>query len=181
MELKALIACLVNEIPIRGKKALQKLVYFCSEAGVPIYTNFRLHIYGPYSNEVADEVGEAIGCEIVKVGHDGYTFYKGLSCDKVLDEYKEEIITNMDKIRRVLNTFSTFSPTLLELYATVHFIATALNEAYDDISKERIILEVYNAKAGKFKSKEIEQAYDDLVTWGWLEKSKVCSDTAFQP
>jgi hypothetical protein len=86
----------------------------------------------------------------------------------------------MDKIRRVLNTFRNFSPTLLELYATVHFIATALKEAYDNVSKERIIGEVYNAKAGKFTTEQIERAHDDLVKWGWLEEGEVCPGEAFQ-
>lgn len=65
MELEALIAYLVDRTAIiRGKKAIQKLVYFCSEAGVPVYASFRMHIYGPYSNEVAEEIGEAIAKEI---------------------------------------------------------------------------------------------------------------------
>ena len=65
MQLEGLIAYLVNT-KMSAEKALQKLVYFCSEAGVPMHARYRMYIYGPYSNEVAEELAEAITKEIVK-------------------------------------------------------------------------------------------------------------------
>lgn len=171
MEIEVLIAYLTAKLPIRGKKALQKLVYFCTEAGVPVRANYRLYIYGPYSNEVAEELSEAVTKEIIKVGDDGLSFYKGLSCDEYLARNQQEIEANQEKIERVLTTFSSLTPLTLELYATVHFIASALREAYGQVSQERVVKEVYGAKVGKFTIERIKAAYDDLVDQGWLAES----------
>jgi hypothetical protein len=168
MKLETLIAYLTDQTIIKGKKALQKLVYFCSEAGVPVYVNFRLHIYGPYSNEVAEELGEAITKDIVKIAPDGYSFSRGSSCDKYLARDREDIVANQEKIKKALDVFGKFMPKDLELYATIHFISTALNEAYGEIAEERVVREVYRAKGDKFSVQRIKDAYQDLLSWGWL-------------
>jgi hypothetical protein len=168
MKLETLIAYLADKITIKGKKALQKLVYFCAEAGVPIYANFRLHIYGPYSNEVAEELGEAVTSEIVKVSPDGYSFSKGSSCAKYFARDREDIEVNREKIQRVLDVFGGFTPLELELYATIHFIATALSEAYGEVTEERVVKEVYRAKGNKFNVQRIKSAYQDLSAWNWI-------------
>lgn len=168
MKLETLIAYLADQTKIRGKKALQKLVYFCAEAGVPLYVNFRLHIYGPYSNEVTEELGEAVTKEIVKVSPDGYTFSKGVSGDKYLARDRGNIEAHREKIQKVLDTFGRFSPLELELYATVHFIATALNEAYGYVTEEKVVKEVYRAKGDKFSVQRIQSAYQDLSDGGWI-------------
>jgi len=169
MELKVLIAYLVSQIPVKGKKAMQKLTYFCSENGVPIYANFRLHIFGPYSNEVAEELGEAVAIEIVKKETDGYTYYKGDGAEEILMDRGYAIEPYKDKIKKVLDDFGGLTPLELELYATVHFIATALQGAYKDVPKERIIRETARAKEGKFSRNQIEGAYGFLLEKGWLK------------
>lgn len=60
MELKLAVAYVASHVKIRGKKALQKLVYFLQVAGIPTGCSFRMHIYGPYSNEVAQEYDELV-------------------------------------------------------------------------------------------------------------------------
>ncbi|MGB9662859.1 MAG: hypothetical protein ACPL5F_12750 [Moorellaceae bacterium] len=57
---------------------------------------------------------------------------------------------------------------MFELYATVHFIATALQEAYGDLNEEAVIAEVYRAKGDKFNPQQIRQAYHELLNRGWL-------------
>lgn len=170
MKLETLIAYLADRTVIRGKKALQKLVYFCAEAGVPLYANFRLHIYGPYSNEVAEELGEAVTKEIVKISPDGYTYLKGAAGDMYLVQGKEDIDAHREKIHKVLDVFGVMSPLDLELYATIHFIATALNEAYGQVTEEKVVREVYGAKGDKFSVPKIKSAYHDLLDWGWLRR-----------
>ncbi len=44
-----------------------------------------------------DALGEVIEREIVKAGDNGYSFYKGLTCDKILCKHQEQIRANMDK------------------------------------------------------------------------------------
>lgn len=136
MELEALIAYLADRTVIRGKKALQKLVYFCRETGVPVYATYRLHIYGPYSNEVAEKLGEAVTKEIIKLDHDGFSFTAGTSCREYLTRHQRAIELHQEKIDKVLEKLGKFSPLALELYATVHFVATALAEAYGVVSED---------------------------------------------
>lgn len=172
MKIEALIAYLADKTVIRGKKALQKLVYFCTETGVPVYASFRMHIYGPYSNEVAEELIEAIAKEIVKLDYDGFSFTKGTACQEYIDKYQQDIDAYRAQIDRVLDTFGRYTPLELELYATVHFIATALQEAYGEVNEEAVIAEVYRAKGDKFTRLQIRQAYRDLVNWGWLTQGR---------
>ncbi|MBC7292713.1 MAG: hypothetical protein H5T84_01175, partial [Thermoleophilia bacterium] len=117
MKLEALIAYLASRTQIRGKKALQKLVYFCREAGVPLYATYRLHVYGPYSNEVAEELRTAVDKEIVAIDQDGFTFFAGSACQLCLNEYRRDIGLYRDEIERVLACFGPCSPVELELYA----------------------------------------------------------------
>ncbi|MCA9277559.1 MAG: hypothetical protein R3B58_05540 [Phycisphaerales bacterium] len=39
---------------IKGRKRMQKVIYFLKQAGCPIYADYTLHHYGPYSSEVAN-------------------------------------------------------------------------------------------------------------------------------
>jgi len=41
---------------IRGKKALQKIVYFVKEFGVPMTYSFRWWFFGPFSKELYDDL-----------------------------------------------------------------------------------------------------------------------------
>jgi uncharacterized protein YwgA len=169
MQLEGLIAYLVNKKDVRGKKALQKLVYFCSEAGVPIHARYRMYIYGPFSNEVAEELSETITKEIVKAHDNGPKFSKGVCCDKFLELYKHEIESNSEKIDRVLEDFGDFTPLNLELYATVHFIASSMRQAYGKTG-DVVMDDVKKAKGKKFTRDQIKEAYNDLIKQGWLPK-----------
>ncbi len=168
MELEVLIAYLARRVPIKGRKALQKLVYFCQEAGVPVRASFRMHIYGPYSIEVAEELGEAIAKGIIKVGGDGVRFEPGLACEKVVAAHAEGLAAHREKIEEVLQRLGGFAPINLELYATVHFIATALREVYGSVSEQKVLDEVLAAKGDKFSPTTVSKAYRSLVEWGWL-------------
>lgn len=168
MQLEGLLAYLVDRMEIRGKKALQKLVYFCAEVGVPIYTRYRMHIYGPYSHEVAEELNEAVMKDIILVADDGVTFSRGSSCDTYLKQHQQDIELYREKIDDVLNTFRTFTPMKLELYATVHFIAASLWQAYGNVTEEQVVSEVLEAKGDKFSEMETRNAFRNLVAWGWL-------------
>jgi len=170
IKLETLIAYLTDHTVIREKKALQKLVYFCAEAGVPLCAKFRLYINGPYSNEVAEELEEVVIKEIVKFSPYGYTYLRGTECDNYLVRDREDINTYREKIQKVLDVFGEMSPLDIELHATIHFIATALNEAYGQVTEEKVVKEVYMAKGDNFSIQRIKSAYHDLLDWGWLRK-----------
>lgn len=168
MELEILIADLASQVTIKGRKALQKLVYFCQEAGVPVSSSYRMHIYGPYSNEVAEGLRSAIDKEIIKMSNGGVGFEHGRACEGVIAQHKDDLAKHREKIENVLLRFGQFTPLKLELYATVHFIATALWEAYGEISEQQVLDEVLAAKGDKFSPDAVCRAYCHLIEWDWL-------------
>lgn len=168
MELKTLVAYLAKHTEIKGKKALQKLVYFCVENGVPVNCSFHMYLYGPYSDEVAEEIGELVNSEILSIKPDGYTFIKGTACDEYYSCHEQEIQQHKAIIYDILKRFSGFRPLMLELYATVHFIANAKKHINGNVEEEEVVKEVRRAKGTKFSEQDIKNAYRDLVTWNMI-------------
>lgn len=50
----------------KGRKRLQKLVFFLQEAGCPLHCRFTLHNFGPYSRDVADACDEIVAAGLVE-------------------------------------------------------------------------------------------------------------------
>ncbi|MCR4431976.1 MAG: hypothetical protein NUV45_13280 [Tepidanaerobacteraceae bacterium] len=173
MELEGLICYLIKNRKIKGKKALQKLVYFCLESGVPVDCSFRMYLYGPYSSELAEEINESVDKGILCIKADGYTFEKGANCDYFYKQNEKDIAKYKKTIDRVIENFSGFSPMMLELHATVHFIAATHNQIYGEIEKQKVLQEVYMAKGKKFDKEQIEKAFDDLVKWNMIQNKTI--------
>jgi uncharacterized protein YwgA len=51
---------------IRGRKRMQKVVYFLQQAGCPIEAEFSLHHYGPYSRDVAEVTDIMVGQQLLQ-------------------------------------------------------------------------------------------------------------------
>jgi uncharacterized protein YwgA len=166
MELKTLVAYLAKHTKIKGKKALQKLVYFCTEMGIPVNCSFRMYLYGPYSDELAEEIGDFIHSDILCIENDGYTFTCGTACDDCCNE--QELEQYKEKIDKVIGLFSGFRPMMLELYATVHFIAHAKKQINGSVEEDEVVNDVLNAKGSKFGEQEIRNAYKKLVEWNMI-------------
>lgn len=45
---------------VRGRKRLQKIVYFLQRAGCPLKAQYTLHLYGPYSRDLAELCDEMV-------------------------------------------------------------------------------------------------------------------------
>lgn len=163
MDLKTLVAYLAKHMEIRGKKALQKLVYFCSESGVPLNCSFHMYLYGPYSDEVAEEIGDLVHSDILCVKRDGYTFTGGTACDEYC--YGQDIEQYKKSIDEVIERFSGFRPMMLELYATVHFIAHAKKQINGKVEEVDVVRDVISAKGSKFSEQEIRDSYQKLIEW----------------
>jgi len=84
-----------------------------------------------------------------------------------LEQHKSDIELNVNKIDKVLKTFGELSPSSLELYATVHFIASSKKHAYGQAG-EVVINDVIKAKGRKFTPEQIKNAYNTLINQGWL-------------
>ena len=73
----ATIVALVQNAKARlGKIQVQKLVYFCQHAGVPTEYKYEIYHYGPYSFELAHDLGSLDSLGVVNIQSDpsGYGF-----------------------------------------------------------------------------------------------------------
>jgi len=149
---------------IWGKVALQKLLYFVKESGVPIECNFGMHIFGPFSIEVANSYNlwKAKGIFTEEFTSSGFCFVKGNQCEKYKGSGNRLLKQYMVKLEEVVNNFGKLRPLELELNATVHFINKRLKESYGETNKENVINEVINEKGEKFTKKEVRDSYEKL-------------------
>ena len=156
----AAIQCIVEQSKDVGKTKVQKIIYFLQEwLGVPLQYRFRMHHYGPFSQDIDSGISALQSAGYVEVSHDplGYGYHitpasaKQLPWDSELAKYRGEIA-------KAIGALSVLDASNLELYATVHFVQNLLGEP----SKEKVVTNVYRLKP-KFKEQTIRLAYDQLV------------------
>jgi uncharacterized protein YwgA len=109
---------------IVGKVRLQKIVYLLDQLGVQTGFSFSYHHYGPYSDELADVVEDDVIFRRVKAERrrrsDGvpYVVYKPAAGAEVGTS-----IFDAPKIKSALQAMQRSSATVLELAATIHWLA----------------------------------------------------------
>lgn len=168
MDLAAAVAYMVTRKPIKGKKALQKLLYFCTETGLPLRLSFKMHLYGPYSNEVAQEYDRLVFGNILVEEGEERVFRAGSECRAYLEMHGCIIKQYQKQLDKILDLFGDLTPWQLELYATLHFISVSLATAYGKVERDEVIAQLRAAKGGKFSEEEIATAYSNLEAWGLL-------------
>lgn len=160
-----------DRIPVKGKKAFQKLVYLCGALGVPLRYRFRLYFYGPFSAELADtlDLFQARGFLAVVEGGGLYKVYKlGEAGRNYLLAHQEEIIPHEGVVQRVQALFGGFTPAQLELFSTVHFVAEGCAK-YEGIERdEEVVRRITGIKGDKFTEEEATAALQSLRQWGLL-------------
>ncbi len=145
---------------IYGKKALQKLMYFISEAGLADY-KFRWWFYGPFSRELYDDMDEycALGYIIYDNTERGYPLIRVGDMSKIKFSNEGDNLSKINRIVNVLKELSDdFNPTELELIASIHFLRNKdpliSDEEKDDPDKIYKLLKIW--KGDKFKPKDIK-------------------------
>ena len=156
----AVIQLIVNELADTGKIKIQKILYFIQEAlGAPLEYRFRMHHYGPFSEDIESDISvmRAVGYIDVEADANGYGYHitpaseEQLPWDSELAKYRGEMVDAIDGLK-VLDASD------LELFATVHFVQHLLEKA----SKEDVLDSVSQLKP-KFTKQTIQSAYDQLV------------------
>ena len=109
---------------IVGKVRLQKMVYLLDQLGVRTEFSFSYHHYGPYSDELAEVVEDDVIFRRVRAERrrrsDGvpYIVYKTDTADTA-----SESVFEQPKIKAALQAMQRSSATVLELAATIHWLA----------------------------------------------------------
>jgi uncharacterized protein len=136
-----------------GRIRLQKVMYLLDQLGMKSDARFEYHHYGPYSEAVSDAVTDAKFWghlkEIVTFRVADGAPYSTFKTDNPPPARLGKMTA--EAARSYLGRFSTYSATVLELAATIHWLAS--KEAVPDWRSE---IEI--RKAGKTANGRLEQA-----------------------
>ncbi len=163
-----------------GKKAIQKLVYFLKEVGLPVRFRFQWDKFGPYSQELAYYIDDLVAEGLVKSSpttirlpqHQAEGVQYNFSVTEKGGEILSEVNLSRDetaKIQEVLKLVREVSPQNLELYASVHYLVKFYStksesmrfpEGLDDL------MDLY--KPGRFTSQQVKAVYHILKQHGLL-------------
>jgi uncharacterized protein YwgA len=155
----AIIRFIVDKLKDVGKIRVQKLVYFLQWIfDVPLGYDYKMHYYGPYSDELNDDLIAMQMSKNVEIGADptgyGYHIIPGAEVvttkDDVLSKYSE-------KISKCLREFGKFSPNELEILGTLHFVKYIAG-----VSNEAKIIEKTSMLKPVFLRSTIEETYKKL-------------------
>lgn len=111
---------------IVGKVRLQKVVYLLDQLGMDSGLEFEYHHFGPYSEELTDQIDDekAFGAIEEKYGYresDGVPYSIFAAAEKGAPDRIGALDSEVAK--RALQVMKESSPTVLELAATIHWLA----------------------------------------------------------
>ena len=159
----AVIRRIVELAPDPGKTSIQKIVYFLqSGLDVPLGYRFKMHYYGPYSEELDGKLSLANAMGIVEIGTDsaGFGYHIKLGAFPV-----EEVESSMpwEEIDEKIRTLGELELRQLELLASVHFIQS-IRSQWD---RSKVISTVHRLKP-KYSEERIQKAYQDIERMGLI-------------
>ena len=111
-----------------GKTKIQKITYFLQKSvGVSLKYPFRMHYYGPYSDELDNALSwaNALGYVDIKPDLHGFGYHVMSAQDGDIaweSEYDISQAHDIQKIDRVIDILGDLETYELELYATIHLI-----------------------------------------------------------
>lgn len=174
----------LSQIPL-GRTIIQKICYFIKSKGVPLDYDFDMYHYGPYSQDlyyrmddmVADKVvtdNKALNfANISNVKTSSSKYILGDNAKELLELYNKDLNKYTATIDSVIEVFSEFDHTSLELLSTIHYFQTTLTSYYNKpANKDEVIIKVKEAKGDKFKDDLISRAYDALKEAGIFDWNK---------
>lgn len=161
---KQVIVALVRQAHSRveqlGKTQFQKLIYFLQEQGVPLEYKYEIYHYGPYSFELANDLGSLDTLELLDVSTDvsgfGFNIQLGGHAESVQwpEQYESQL-------QFVLDTVGSDTPSQLEVKATTHFVKKVLEKRGQDSRKEIVVEKVRQLKP-HFSDGFVSKCYDEL-------------------
>ena len=143
-----------------GKTQLQKTLYLLQEAyGVPSRYAFRMHHYGPYSEDLDTDMTrlKMTGYLSIKSDVQGYGFHVEVS-DKPEQNWSALVLPYRQQINAALELVRDRTPSQLELMATLHFVDRLLGNPDD-----RHLIETVHSLKPKFPPEYINSLRQELI------------------
>ncbi len=146
-----------------GKTKVQKISYFLQEAvGAPLMYPFRIHYFGPYSEELDRilSLSKSVGLVDIQPDPNGFGFHVTPLEEgdrSWLIEYEAARQPEIKQIDKVIEILGNIETPRLELYATIHFVFQG--EGQNDKDQT---LEIVKRLKPKFTDGQRESAYQHL-------------------
>lgn len=162
----AVLYHIVKALEDVGKIQLQKTVYFLQEAfEVPTKYAFRMHHYGPYSDDLDTDLTRLKMTGYLEIRPDpaGFGFHVGILDEpevvwvSLVDPYTEHI----EQVVALVRDRPSYE---LELMATLHFV----DQLFDSPSEEELVSTVHGLKP-KFTVDYILRFQKELIDSGLLK------------
>ncbi len=157
---------------VRGKKALQKIIYFIKEYAVPLSYKFRWWYFGPFSKDLYDDIDFLIARDILHYDFEKHIIsFKSKRNDIISDIIEQIDQTTAYKINEVINKLyeiTKFDPFKLELAASIHFILK-YGTGLDNKNKDIIFRIITDIKKDKTIREELfDSIWDSMRNNGFL-------------
>ena len=110
-----------------GRTRMQKTIYLLDVLGLRSGASYYYYNFGPFSDEIADGISDSKfrGDLIEQTGHrmsDGSPF-SIFKTNKGVEQVHEVGALPADKVKGALQRFASYNSTILELAATIHWLA----------------------------------------------------------
>ena len=155
----AVIRYIVDKIGDVGKIQMQKLAYFLQWIfQVPLGYDYKIHHYGPYSDELNDDLivmqlNKHVEVEADPSGY-GYHIILGSEAVATMDDILKKYSRQMNKC---LEALGEFEPSQLEVLGTLHFVKYIAG-----VSDESTVIEKTAMLKPVFSKPFIEETYRKL-------------------
>ena len=158
----SVIQRIVNQCEDIGKTKVQKITYFLQESvGVPSKYPFRMHYYGPYSDDLDGDLSLAqmLGYVEIERDSDGYGYHVTPGSERVVEDFggHDSISDLASSMTGAIDILAQLETVDLELYATIHFIGRSRK----DLATDEVLRTVQRLKP-KFSEPYIKRAYEKL-------------------
>ena len=150
-----------------GKTKIQKIVYFLQESlNVPLMYPFRMHYYGPYSDDLDGTLSltKSLGYINIEPDPNGFGYHvmpveekDNLSWQAYNMSEDPDIREPIENIDQAIDVLGELDTPQIELYATIHFISRLKGNT----PKERTVQIVKKLKP-RLSTEEIEVSYSSL-------------------
>ncbi len=149
--------------PQFGKTVLQKLVYILQAVyRVPCGYDYILYNYGPYSEELADDLSFFASMDGVRVEWGqgpGYKIKKAVKAAHFRERGKGFLTQYASQIEDVIKEFGDMNAKELELRSTIIYVSKE-----EPLEKKDLLNRVKEIKP-HFTDSEIDKAYQELKRW----------------
>jgi uncharacterized protein YwgA len=154
-----------SHLAIAGRKAFQKLLYFAQIRGWPTEFDYRLHLFGPFSDDAATALDILEEEGVVRVDQSG-EIKSGNHIDEVVGTI-EVSPEAAEAITQVAADFRNEDSRSLELLATILFIWEAERRVHGQAVEYQVIRKVRKYKGEKFTAAEVEAGLGKLKELGY--------------